>query len=570
MALIDVDTRRYEASGDGSFNSLAKLTDDYYIIPYRGAANDSFVQAIRAYSDWIGRLGDYEFSALTYRGGHLITVAAPVRAVCWKGGDQIRLFTLSITDAGVITSAIISSVVIDGGICGNWPEIIHRAGTVYLMYFDGANQDGWVRTRHIAADGTIGAAISSWEFVNATFSLGLSNIIPISGDIYAAVFWDNVSNTTRVVTFTVTAAGVITAGFAGALQIEAGRRTGHHYITPIAGGTKYAIVWEDSEDYPSNRIMLATVDITNLGVISAADGPTNLETRNYNREPSILFYDTGEYLVVYSGYDLIGKRVSIAVDGTIGSVLETTELSIYSGDYPSVVNRTGKQFIIAHGTASYGWATWVGLAPVITNQAVDNIAPTTADGHGNATALGEPDADQHGHCWDTLPNPTVSDDKTELGAVVATGPFTSNLTGLTPGTTYYVRAYARTGDAVTYGAEVTFGTIGPATVTSDPATDILQKQAAVNGTLDDDGNEACDCGFEWGETDGYGNTTPTQSKTTGESFSQLLSELSPNVTYHFRAFATNSFGTSYGADRTFSSLELPRVNRSFALSRQEL
>jgi len=108
------------------------------------------------------------------------------------------------------------------------------------------------------------------------------------------------------------------------------------------------------------------------------------------------------------------------------------------------------------------------------------------------------------------------------------------------------------------------------TVTTDAATDILQELAAVNGTLDDDGGEACDCGFEWGETPAYGNTTPTQSRTTGQTFSQELSGLSPNVTYHFRAFATNSEGTGYGADRTLTTQELLRINRAFALSREGL
>ncbi|GAI65083.1 unnamed protein product, partial [marine sediment metagenome] len=57
-------------------------------------------------------------------------------------------------------------------------------------------------------------------------------------------------------------------------------------------------------------------------------------------------------------------------------------------------------------------------------------------------------------------------------------------------------------------------------VTTDPATDIEATSAALNGTLGDDGGEACDCGFQWGETEEYGQTTPPQSKTTGQEFSQ--------------------------------------------------
>ena len=87
---------------------------------------------------------------------------------------------------------------------------------------------------------------------------------------------------------------------------------------------------------------------------------------------------------------------------------------------------------------------------------MSDIGVMTAVGNGNITDLGEPDPTQHGHCWDTLPTPNIYDDKTELGAVAATGPFTSALIDLVPGVMYYVRAYVRTGDEVAYGNEVSF------------------------------------------------------------------------------------------------------------------
>jgi len=91
----------------------------------------------------------------------------------------------------------------------------------------------------------------------------------------------------------------------------------------------------------------------------------------------------------------------------------------------------------------------------------------------------------------------------------------------------------------------------PPQVTTDPALWIGLLSATANGTLDNEGLEPCDCGFEWGETAAYGNTTPTEKKETGDSFSQLITGLLPNTTYLFRAFATNAAGTGYGADRTF-------------------
>lgn len=92
------------------------------------------------------------------------------------------------------------------------------------------------------------------------------------------------------------------------------------------------------------------------------------------------------------------------------------------------------------------------------------------------------------------------------------------------------------------------------TVTTDPATLISSSAATLNGTLDNDGGEPCQCGFEWGPDTNYGSVTPTEEKSTGETFSQVIDGLQPGTTYHFRALATNSYGTSYGSDRSFTTL----------------
>jgi len=146
--------------------------------------------------------------------------------------------------------------------------------------------------------------------------------------------------------------------------------------------------------------------------------------------------------------------------------------------------------------------------------------------------------------------------------------FAQAISGLTPGTLYHFRAFATNESGTSYSADSTFTTIGIPTATTDPATGAGMVLAALNGTLDDDGGEACDCGFEWGETVAYGYTTPTQSRTTGQTFSQAISGLTPGTTYHFRALATNDAGTGSGADRTFTTKQA--LSRGYALSRHEL
>jgi len=136
-------------------------------------------------------------------------------------------------------------------------------------------------------------------------------------------------------------------------------------------------------------------------------------------------------------------------------------------------------------------------------------------------------------------------------------PFSQGIVGLSPFTTYHFRAFATNSKGTGYGADRTFKTPAEVpTVTTDPAIPNTFL-ADLCGTLDDDGGEPCDCGFEWGLTVAYGNTTPTQSRNTGETFNEIITGLLPSTTYHFRAFATNSGGTGFGADVTLTTAATP-------------
>lgn len=90
-----------------------------------------------------------------------------------------------------------------------------------------------------------------------------------------------------------------------------------------------------------------------------------------------------------------------------------------------------------------------------------------------------------------------------------------------------------------------------AIVSTNPATNLTENHATLNLTLDNNGGEDCDCGFQWGGTNDYGLTTATESKTTDETYAVNLTNLSPGASYHFRAFARNSSGIVYGKDRIF-------------------
>jgi len=93
---------------------------------------------------------------------------------------------------------------------------------------------------------------------------------------------------------------------------------------------------------------------------------------------------------------------------------------------------------------------------VVTTANVTGTTQTTAISGGNVTSDGNAEVTARGVCWGTSQNPTTSSGKTSDGT--GTGTFISSITGLTPGTNYYVRAYATNSAGTSYGNQQSFST----------------------------------------------------------------------------------------------------------------
>jgi hypothetical protein len=101
--------------------------------------------------------------------------------------------------------------------------------------------------------------------------------------------------------------------------------------------------------------------------------------------------------------------------------------------------------------------TPVGEMPTLTTVAATNMTQNAATSGGNITNDGSSPITQKGVCWRTTTAPTIADSKTTDGTGI--GSFTSNMTGLIPNTTYYVRAYATNALGTGYGNEISFTTV---------------------------------------------------------------------------------------------------------------
>ena len=192
--------------------------------------------------------------------------------------------------------------------------------------------------------------------------------------------------------------------------------------------------------------------------------------------------------------------------------------------------------------------------PVVTTTAISSITAISASSGGNVTSDGQATVTAKGVCWSTSANPTTSDSKTTDGT--GTGNFTSSITGLNPNTTYHVRAYATNSQGTGYGSDLTFTTsTATPTVTTTAASSITMSTASSGGNVTSDGGASVTArGVCWStSTDPTISDSKTSDGTGTGSFTSSITGLSPGATYHVRAYATNSEGTAYGSEVSFTT-----------------
>lgn len=210
--------------------------------------------------------------------------------------------------------------------------------------------------------------------------------------------------------------------------------------------------------------------------------------------------------------------------------------------------------------------------PTVITASITNITSTSATSGGTVLNDGGADVTVRGICWSTSPNPVSSDFHTIDGAGL--GSFVSEITGLVSGTKYYVRAYAANSAGTAYGNEGSFTagqSITAPTVTTTEVVNIAQTTATCGGNVTSDGGAPVTVrGVCWSTSS---NPTTSDSKTENGSgtggYLSSITGLTENTTYHVRAYATNSAGTSYGNQQTFSTLQnptLPTVSTTVAFN----
>lgn len=96
------------------------------------------------------------------------------------------------------------------------------------------------------------------------------------------------------------------------------------------------------------------------------------------------------------------------------------------------------------------------LKPIIETTEISSITESSAESGGLVSSDEGNIVTARGVCWSINPNPTINDNKTTDAA--GTGYFVSQIKGLSPFTTYYLRAYATNRGGTAYGLQIPFTT----------------------------------------------------------------------------------------------------------------
>lgn len=210
----------------------------------------------------------------------------------------------------------------------------------------------------------------------------------------------------------------------------------------------------------------------------------------------------------------------------------------------------------ASGTASLDA---IPVVPTATTQACGSVNNTSLTANGTVTADGYATVTGRGFCYSsTTSNPTLADSVKTSGS--GTGAYSASVTGLTAGTTYYIRSYATNSAGTGYGNVVTQATTYSApSVTTSATTNVDKFTATFNGSVtNDNGSAITERGFVYSTTTnpligGAGVTKQTVTGTTG-TYSYGATSLAAKTTYYVRAYATNAAGTGYGSQTSFETL----------------
>ncbi len=181
--------------------------------------------------------------------------------------------------------------------------------------------------------------------------------------------------------------------------------------------------------------------------------------------------------VFITGHDINGSEVYSSAN--LGDYHRPLKAGTYNLTFSSpcyVTQTIGNVVVADHATVTLNVQLVPAAAAAVTTTAATSITSSGAVSGGNVTCTGSSAVTSRGVCWSTVSNPVVTGNHTVDGS--GSGIYISQISGLTPSTTYHVRAYATNTSDTYYGADIQFSTACGA-VTSFPWNEGFENAGAI-------------------------------------------------------------------------------------------
>ncbi len=249
---------------------------------------------------------------------------------------------------------------------------------------------------------------------------------------------------------------------------------------------------------------------------------------------------TGDYVQANGS---LGASAVWQDNATWGTVT-VTGLTRYTEYTFQVKARNTANVETAFGASQAG--TTLQAAPTLASTTSEsNLTANTATSGGEITDDGGAAVTVRGVCWNTTGTPDINDDKTSDGT--GSGSFTSDITGLTPNTLYYVRAYATNSVGTSYGAQIQFTTLN----ISVAITNVIKNTDTEYELTAEITNPAADPilakGYVWSTSQNptiTSNSGITSNGTGNDPYTDNAT-ITIGPGYYVRAYITTAGGTTY-------------------------
>ena len=333
-----------------------------------------------------------------------------------------------------------------------------------------------------------------------------------------------------------------------------------------------------------NRDLQGNVTTGNLSYLTSGVAPNRVFTvqwtsyraygatgDNFNFQIN-LFESTNVIQIAYGAFtkNATSRTVQVGLRGSSNAVFNNrTSTTSWTASASGTLNSstmTLSTTVLPPSGLTFTFTPPTPAAPVVFTGTKSNITSSTVTLAGTVATNIFPSVTASGIVVGVSPNPVLAgfgviDSPTN--PVVTNGAFTRNIGGLMNGTTYYYRTYATNSIGTSYGADSTFttntGAVIP-TVLRTPATNIQAYTATVGGNITSDGGSAVTAsGIVYATTPnpalfgvGVVDSTTIPLVSTGV-FIENIGGLSHSTKYYYRAYATNSVGTAYSVQDSFTT-----------------